>query len=153
MNTRLFLIGLVGMVALGCPCGANGQDEVYGFPYVWSGWGYGWLSCSTDTAPYFALHPPVYYSYHVARTYGYSPFAYPPDVLTPGSEPPRSTIAQNAYPPGPGETSEAQQGRLPLRIENPFVEQPRKPGVAKDQKPAVRRPQVVYPAALARRTG
>src|SRR6476619_3931753 len=33
--------------------------------------------------PYFALHPPVYYSYPVPRTYGYSPFAYPPDVMTP----------------------------------------------------------------------
>jgi hypothetical protein len=33
--------------------------------------------------PYFALHPPVYYSYPVPRTYGYSPFAYPPGVMTP----------------------------------------------------------------------
>jgi hypothetical protein len=33
--------------------------------------------------PYFALHPPVYYSYPVPRTYGYSPFAYPPYVMTP----------------------------------------------------------------------
>ena len=33
--------------------------------------------------PYFALHPPVYYSYPVPRTYGYSPFAYPASVRTP----------------------------------------------------------------------
>jgi hypothetical protein len=33
--------------------------------------------------PYFALHPPVYYSYPVPRTYGYSPFAYLPGVMTP----------------------------------------------------------------------
>jgi hypothetical protein len=33
--------------------------------------------------PYFALHPPVYYSYPVPRTYGYSPFAYGPWVMTP----------------------------------------------------------------------
>ena len=33
--------------------------------------------------PYFALHPPVYYSYPVPRTYGYSPFAYPGHVRTP----------------------------------------------------------------------
>jgi hypothetical protein len=33
--------------------------------------------------PYFALHPPVYYSQPVPRTYGYSPFAYPPGVMTP----------------------------------------------------------------------
>jgi len=33
--------------------------------------------------PYFALHPPVYYSLPVPRTYGYSPFAYPPGTMTP----------------------------------------------------------------------
>jgi hypothetical protein len=33
--------------------------------------------------PYFALHPPVYYSYPVPRTYGYSPFAYGPEIMTP----------------------------------------------------------------------
>jgi hypothetical protein len=36
-----------------------------------------------NNLPYFALHPPVYYSYPVPRTYGYSPFAYPPGVMTP----------------------------------------------------------------------
>lgn len=33
--------------------------------------------------PYFAAHPPVYYSQPVPRTYGYSPFAYTPDTRTP----------------------------------------------------------------------
>jgi hypothetical protein len=36
-----------------------------------------------NNLPYFALHPPVYYSCPVPRTYGYSPFAYPPGVMTP----------------------------------------------------------------------
>src|SRR5436305_2234169 len=36
-----------------------------------------------NNLPYFALHPPVYYSYPVPRTYGYSPFAYGPEVMTP----------------------------------------------------------------------
>ena len=36
-----------------------------------------------NNLPYFALHPPVYYSYPVPRTYGYSPFAYPPGTMTP----------------------------------------------------------------------
>lgn len=31
--------------------------------------------------PYFAEHPPVYYSYPVARPYGFSPYALPPGVL------------------------------------------------------------------------
>jgi len=33
--------------------------------------------------PYFSLHPPVYYSVPVPRTYGYSPYAYPGTVKTP----------------------------------------------------------------------
>ena len=33
--------------------------------------------------PYFAAHPPVYYSHPVPRTYGHSPFAYPPHFRTP----------------------------------------------------------------------
>lgn len=36
-----------------------------------------------NNLPFYALHPPVYYSYPVPRTYGYSPFAYPPNVMTP----------------------------------------------------------------------
>ncbi len=33
--------------------------------------------------PYFSLHPPVYYSVPVPRTYGHSPFAYPGTFRTP----------------------------------------------------------------------
>ncbi|HEX2477154.1 MAG TPA: hypothetical protein VHK01_20530 [Lacipirellulaceae bacterium] len=40
-----------------------------------------------NNVPYFALHPPVYYSYPVPRTYGYSPFAYGPWVMTPEAAP------------------------------------------------------------------
>jgi hypothetical protein len=36
--------------------------------------------------PYYAAHPPVYYSHVVARPYGYSPFAYYPGIVTPGFE-------------------------------------------------------------------
>ena len=104
---------------------------------------------STESVPYYSLHPPVYYSHRVARTYGYSPFAYPPGVLTPGSTPPRTAFVQNAYTAEDGETPESSQGTHPLRIDNPFVEQSRAPGVTKAKKPAGRRPQVVYPAAMA----
>jgi len=152
MNTRLTIIGLVGMVVVGLSCKVTGQDW-YGSSCAWPGWGYPCPSTyCTESVPYFALHPPVYYSYRVARTYGYGPFPYPPGVLTPGSEPPRAAVVQNVYA-NPGETPESQQGRQPLRIDNPFVEQPGGPGVAKGQKSAVRKPQVVYPAGMARRAG
>ncbi len=45
--------------------------------------------------PYYALFPPVYYSYPVARPYGYSPFAYPPGTITP--EAPRQAVAPVEY--------------------------------------------------------
>jgi hypothetical protein len=48
------------------------------------GYGYGWLYNSLRyEVPHFAAYPPVYYSHPVPRTYGYSPFAYPPHVMTP----------------------------------------------------------------------
>jgi hypothetical protein len=153
MNAKLIFVGLVGMVAFGIPCDVNGQDGSYGYPYTPGWWGCVWSGnyCS-ESVPYFALHPPVYYSYRVARTYGYSPFAYPPGVLTPGSEPPRAAMVQNVYVPAAGETPELQQGRQPLRIDNPFMDQSGRPGVANGRKPAGRQPQVVYPVAMARRT-
>lgn len=154
MNTKLILIGLVGFAAFEFPASVSGQYGEGGYPYVAIGWAY---ACPRtycgDSVPYFALHPPVYYSYRVARTYSYSPFPYPPGVLTPGSEPPRPLLVQNPYAMPSGDLLESQRGRQPLRIDNPFVDQPNGSGVAKGPKSAVRRPQVVYPAAMAHRTG
>ena len=65
---------------------ANAQ---YGCGYDWAyGVGVGGLYNGLDRytdyrVPYFAAHPPVYYSQPVPRTYGYSPFAYPPQTMTP----------------------------------------------------------------------
>lgn len=55
-----------------------------GYPYV-GGFGFGyWPSLyQQEHVPYYALHPPVYYSAPVPRPYGYSPFAYPPGYRTP----------------------------------------------------------------------
>ena len=58
------------------------------------GYGYGYGGCGifdmgrlygvlADNVPYYAAFPPVYYSAPVPRTYGYSPFAYPPGYATP----------------------------------------------------------------------
>jgi hypothetical protein len=83
--------------------------------------------------PYFAAFPPVYYSYPVPRTYGYSPFAYPPGVMTPevvmgpASEP---LEIINPYVPGAqqektktksDQTAEASRQPEPLVILNPYV--------------------------------
>jgi hypothetical protein len=148
MNTKILLAAAVAFLV---PHYANGQSGCYGFPYA-PCWGYGYGAAystyCTESVPYYSLNPPVYYSYRVARTYGYSPFAYPPGVLTPGSESPRPAIVRNAHAPTEEtEASEPSQPK-PLRIVNPFVEQPGK--AAKGTKPASHHPQVVHPASLAR---
>lgn len=58
-------------------CGHDYGSRWFGFfehPYA---------SGRIPTPPYFAIHPPVYYSYAVPRSYGYSPFSYPGTVRTP----------------------------------------------------------------------
>ncbi len=155
MNTKLILVGLVTVVAFGIPRDARGQDWFYGCPYYSAYGGYGWQPSyyASESVPYFSLHPPVYYSYRIPRTYGYSPFAYPPGVLTPGSEPPRAAAGQNMYTtPEGAESTGSSQGRPPLRIDNPYVEQSGKQGVTRDRHPVGPQPQVIYPAAMARRT-
>jgi hypothetical protein len=83
--------------------------------------------------PYFAAHPPVYYSYPVPRTYGHSPFAYPPHFRTPEivAEPVALEIS-NPYVLPKRDASEAiepersvqtQTAPEPLVIHNPYVTQ------------------------------
>lgn len=154
MKTKWIFVSVVGVLGLCLPQTVSAQCDAYGGLFGGTCWG-GYFSPSTysgEPVPYFSLHPPVYYSYRVPRTYGYSPFPYPPGVLTPGSEPPRAAVTQNVYTMGSGEMPEGQQDRQPLRIDNPFVEQPDRPDVTKAGKPAGRQPQVVYPAALAYKT-
>jgi hypothetical protein len=77
--------------------------------------------------PYFSLYPPVYYSMPVPRTYGWSPFAYPPGVMTP-------------------EVAECD----PQVIENPHVESSAQPkrGVIRKQPPVDRSASIVRPRLI-----
>jgi hypothetical protein len=70
------------------------------------GYGFGGFAASSPYSlgqvpvpPYFALHPPVYYSAPVARPYGYSPYAYPGWIRTPevAVEPPCPQVMENPY--------------------------------------------------------
>jgi hypothetical protein len=84
-----------------------------------------------NNLPYFALHPPVYYSYPVPRTYGYSPFAYPPHVMTPdlGAIQPleiinphvESTEAKPTNSTKPDRSAATSARVEPLVVINPFV--------------------------------
>lgn len=132
-HTRLSIATLVaGLLAVG----TTSQACDGGFGY---GWGIGQLYSSMQyNVPHFAAFPPVYYSYPVPRTYGHSPFAYPPHFRTPEFAPeaveavtitnPYVTPASDQAPKEPtertvshpAEASEAAQPQ-PLVIENPYV--------------------------------
>ena len=91
MKRALFLSAIV---CLGLAASVQANPPVQ----VWYGLGNGYgsefgrmslyHSGHIPTPPYFAIHPPVYYSAPVPRTYGYSPFAYPAYVMTPEMEAP-----------------------------------------------------------------
>jgi hypothetical protein len=118
--------------------GGRGRGFGGGFGIAIGGDGdYGWDIAELyrelyHNLPYFALHPPVYYSEPVPRTYGYSPFAYPPGVMTPDivSEPQPVTINNPYVPatkPASAEAKSADRSAAtspapePLVIVNPFV--------------------------------
>ena len=91
-----------------------------GFP----GYGYGYNIYTSERVPFYAISPPVYYKHPVPRPYGYSPFAYPPGVLTPPATTAPPEIVVNNYvrvPSQPAPTSSAMP--KPEIILNPFVKQ------------------------------
>jgi hypothetical protein len=97
--------------------------------------------------PYFSLHPPVYYSRPVARTYGYSPWAYPPQTKTPDVAPRTPKVIQNKFvPPTKDGTTKAAKHRVaaaPVRILNPFVTD-----VAAMAKSSAGHAKIIYPVAM-----
>jgi hypothetical protein len=84
MSRSLFrvclLIGGLALIAFAAPSARAQSPCGCGYSYGWGSSGYDWRA-SARIIPYFAEHPPVYYSYPVARPYGYSPYALPPGVL------------------------------------------------------------------------
>ncbi|MBI3837392.1 MAG: hypothetical protein HY288_05605 [Planctomycetia bacterium] len=100
--------------------GVIGAPGAYGFGFF----NYGaQLNNSSEHIPFYALYPPVYYSYPVARPYGYSPFAYPPGVATPAT-PPAAAQYLNPYVPPKAEPKPASERTAgPRMYFNPFVKQ------------------------------
>ena len=122
----LLAIGSVGL----CASPASAIDGPLG---CYGGYGYGYLYSNLDyKIPYFAAYPPVYYSYPVPRTYGHSPFAYPPGTITPEivKAPVQPTTILNPYvkqnDAADGEktdkTAAAAVQPEPLVILNPYVD-------------------------------
>lgn len=126
MHARLPVAALAAAIVLGFS--SAGTTQAYDGCGVGAGYGYGLgyglgvgglyngLSANSDyRVPYFAAHPPVYYSHPVARPYGFSPFAYPPHILTP-----EMSCAPSA----------------PVTITNPYVPSSAKPAAEAEAKPA-----------------
>ncbi|MDA0660519.1 MAG: hypothetical protein O2931_12770 [Planctomycetota bacterium] len=79
--------------------GCYGNFMGGGFPGI-AGYGANLLPYSlghVPVPPYFAIHPPVYYSAPVPRTYGYSPYAYPGSFRTPEIEVPTPAMIENPH--------------------------------------------------------
>ncbi|HYO23533.1 MAG TPA: hypothetical protein VEQ85_01135 [Lacipirellulaceae bacterium] len=139
MNVRgVLLLAAIGLASAGAAGRAEAQCGygvgAYGSFGAWDvGRLYGVLA---QNVPYYAAFPPVYYSVPVPRTYGYSPFAYPPGTLTPDVvESPAPLSIDNPFVPNGGEsaagsateaaadqTTTAKPGTpQPLLVVNPFV--------------------------------
>lgn len=134
MKFRRLLLLSVAATALTAGASAHAQCG-FGAGYGFGAWDVGRLySVLADNVPYHAAFPPVYYSYPVPRTYGYSPFAYPPGVMTPEVELAEPQVIENPYYQGPApeevqpstepaadETTSKASPNAPLVIDNPFV--------------------------------
>lgn len=107
-NTKWLLAAAFAAILL--PAAAQAQYPYGGMGY--GGWGQanygqGVYQGSNYRPPYFALHPPVYYSQEIIRRpMGASPFAYP-----------------SWYSPSPhhGMAAARQQAPQPMLVENPYV--------------------------------
>ncbi len=105
--------------------GGGSPFLAYGF------WGNGLYSMSYQSPPFYALFPPVYYSYPIPRPYGYSPFAYPPGFTTPEAEPIQAKELANPYvPPKPVSPTSNRTAAAPKVILNPYVTRRSQPALA-----------------------
>lgn len=99
MTIRRMLVASVLVAGTFSAAGqANAQCGLGSYGYGYGAWDVGRLyGVLADRVPYYSAFPPVYYSYPVARSYGYSPFAYPPGVMTPEVEMAEPLAISNPY--------------------------------------------------------
>lgn len=143
MMIALILISLSIAASAQCP---------YGSPWnCYGGEGY-YSNYSQESIPYFALHPPVYYSYPVYRTYGLCPFPYIAESDAAYSAPLEPKLVINPYVKQPNKPETVAKRIQPLRIVNPYVEQAGvdvSEGKEDWEKENPVKPKVIYPAKLA----
>ena len=126
---------LAGAGEVHAQCNAPGLLGSYGYGY---GYGFGFdvgrlYGVLAQNVPYYAAFPPVYYSAPVPRTYGYSPFAYPPGTATPEIAAPTVAAKEILNPYVPASTTAEKEEVVdkvtrsdstpqPLAIANPYVQ-------------------------------
>jgi hypothetical protein len=152
---RLFTFSAVFTVfvaAFGIVGLSSANEQYYG---TWGCYCNDWYysTYSQESVPFYALHPPVYYSYPVARTYGLYPFPYAADFAESYSfsTPVEPKMVINRFVDQKAEKT-ALYTPQPLRIENPFV-------IRTNESNSVQRanlengeavkPRVIYPSKLA----
>jgi len=129
---RLFLLAILGTMAVSAINTTAQAQGPYcgGYGYCGINFPYGLYGRRVDDVPYFSMFPPVYYSMPVPRSYGWSPFAYPPGTMTPEVEPPAPQDIVNPYVPQRSESKPAQPTSAhtashrvvaPQVLLNPFV--------------------------------
>ena len=118
----LIAVALLAVLAMNNPaqaqwgCGLGG----YGMNYYGYGMPVGWYTgVQGRMPPYFALHPPVYYSGQIIRIpYGASPFACPP-AYCPGLSIEAEAVDMKEAPEAPEGVNLRPMAEL-TAIENPF---------------------------------
>ncbi len=147
INT-IFFCFFLGLIS--CSTALAGYYDFYS-PWEFCWGGYYQPSYIYASVPYYALHPPVYYSYKIdARSYGDSPFPYLPGMapIQAYSLPPQPQMIRNEHVEESNLPSDQYQTHAPLRIPNPYVEQPGETGAPKGAKwegKKTPKPLVVYP--------
>jgi hypothetical protein len=135
-----------GLLALALMCGLAAGEARAQCGGMYGGYGGYWdigrlYQVLSQNVPYYSAFPPVYYSLPVPRSYGYSPFAYPPGTMTP--EVVETASAQEIVNPyvvptsADGEKVKIEEDRVTdnrvdsavLTVSNPFV-MPRAPHTA-----------------------
>jgi hypothetical protein len=113
---------------------------------------YGCYACSytdsADSPPYFAVHPPVYYSYPVYRTYGVYPFPYYAEPMQSAAIPVEPKTLINPYVEQNPNMETQYAKRKPLRILNPYVEQSGSDSNSSQEASDGIKPKVIYPTKI-----
>lgn len=120
----LFLLGAAFLALNSGSVNAYVWWTPHGYPVWWRGG----QTCTNEYIPYFAKHPPVYYSRPVARPYGYYPYAYPPAAHASWTIPTSPLLVKNHYMALEAKGSDHKASSpTPLRIVNPFARESDQP--------------------------